>query len=144
MQFLCETTSDVFHEKMVVISLQMFCLDFFLILSGFLLTTSPTVGFSYLDLDYKRYIDLPSNAQTQTMRQEYSALENIRERWNAHGTNSWEVKSVHWLMVLLIIELEVAPHSDHTWRKIPDIQNAYLPIVRDLVSTNATVTTAAH
>ncbi len=142
MQFLCETTSDVFHEKTVVISPQMFCLDFFLILSGFLLTTSPTVGFNNLDLDYKRYIDLPPNAQTA--RPEYSALENIRERWKAHGTDLWGMTSVHWLMVLLIIELEVAPHGDHTWRKIPDIQNAYLPIVRDLVSTNATVTLAAH
>lgn len=120
----------------------MFCLHFFLILSGFLLTTSPTVGFNYLDLSYKTYIDLPPNAQTG--HPEYFALENIRERWKAHGTNSWGMKSVHWLMVLLIIELEVAPHCDHTWRKIPDIQNAYLPIVRDLVSTNATVTLAAH
>lgn len=120
----------------------MFCLDFFLIFPGFLLTASPTVGFNYLDLKYKRYIDLPSNAQTA--HPQYSALENIRERWKSDGTNSWGMKSVHWLMVLLIIELEVAPHCDHTWRKIPDIQNAYLPIVRDLVSTNATVTLAAH
>lgn len=41
-------------------------------------------------------------------------------------------------MVLLIIALEVTPHSDR--KDMPDIQNAYLPIVRDLAIKNSLVT----
>lgn len=53
------------------------------------------------------------------------------------------MKSADWLMVLLIIELDVTPHSDHLRKDMPDIQNAYLPIVRDLVIKNSLVAIVA-
>ncbi|KAF6228798.1 hypothetical protein HO173_011646 [Letharia columbiana] len=97
---------------------------------GFLLTTSPTVGLNYLDRYFARYVEVPSHAET--VHQDHSALENIRRGWELDGTASWEIKLVHWLMVLLVNELEVAPHNHRLWKNVPDIQNAYLPIVRDL------------
>ena len=45
------------------------------------------------------------------------------------------MKSVYWLMVLLIIELEVTPQNNRTRKDVTNIQNAYLPIVRELVSS---------
>lgn len=111
-------------------------------LLGFLLTTSPTVGLNYLDRYFARYVEVLSHAET--VHQDHSALENIRRRWELDGTASWEIKSVHWLMVLLVIELEVAPHNHRLWKNVPDIQNAYLPIVRDLVSKNQPVRVVAH
>lgn len=127
---------------MLVIALHSFYRDCLLIFLGFLFTTSPTVGFNYMDLGYERYIDIPSNAYT--VHPEYSALDSIRKRWETHGTTSWGMKSVPWLMVILIIELEVAPHGDHLRKNIPDIKNAYLPIVRDLVSTIPSEIFVAH
>ena len=43
------------------------------------------------------------------------------------------MKSMDWLLVSLIIELEITPHNGQS-RDIPNVQDAYLPIVRDLVS----------
>lgn len=142
MQSLCVITSDVFHEMMVVIIPQICYGDYFLILLGFLLTSSPTAGLNYVGKDFDTEIAIPPNART--MRPHYHALENIRRRWEIGGTTYWPLKSVHWLMVSLIIELEVTPHNHHSRKDVPDIQNAYLPVVRDLVSKVPLVTILAQ
>lgn len=48
-----------------------------------------------------------------------------------------------WLVGLLVVELEVTPHN-FPLRNVPDIHNAYLPIVRDLVSENQPITIVAQ
>lgn len=136
MQSLCVTTFDVFHEMMVVIVPQSFFRDCVLILLGFLLTTSPILGLNYVDTRFDEYIKL--ELVTQTAHRIYSALEEIRRRWEIQGTTHWPHKSVHWLMISLVIELEVTPHNHRSRKHVPDIQNAYLPVVRDLVSKKPT------
>lgn len=108
---------------------------------GFLLTTSPTIGLNYSNIFFEAAIKIAPD--DQTAHQDCSALENIRRRWDSDGTTSWPSMSVHWLMISLIIELEVTPHNDLS-RNVPDIQNAYLPIVRDLVSNNPPVIIVAY
>ncbi len=118
------------------------CRCCFLIPIGFLLTTSPAVGLNYLDKAFYENIEIPPNVHA--VHSDYSALENIRRKWSVDGTTSWPKKPVHWLMVSLIIELEVTPHNDRIKKKVPDIQNAYLPIVRDLVSKSPLLTTVTY
>ena len=142
MQSLCVTTSDVFHEMMVVIIPQTCYGDCFLILLGCLLTSSPTAGLNYVGKDFDMRIAIPPNARTT--HPDYHALENIRRRWEIEGTTFWPLKSVHWLMISLIIELEVTPHNHHSRKDVPDIQSAYLPVVRDLVSNIPIVTILAQ
>ena len=119
-----------------------FCHGCILIPIGFLLTTSPAVGLNYLDKEFYENIEIPPNVHA--VHSDYSALENIRRKWSVDGTTSWPMKSVHWLMVSLIIELEVTPHNDRTKKAVPDIQYAYLPIVRDLVSKSPLLTAVTH
>lgn len=123
-----------------------FCRDFILMLLGFLLTASPTVGINYLDTIVETYVGNSANAETARPVHLYSALENIRRRWERDGTSSWPMKTIDstdFLMVLLIIQLEVTPHNPKEGN-VPEIQNAYLPIVRDLVSENPTVAVVAN
>ncbi len=119
-----------------------FCHGCFLIPIGFLLTTSPAVDLDYLNIGFE--VKSGIEPYVHAAHPGDSALENIQRKWRIDGTTSWPIKSVHWLMVSLIIELEVTPHNDRTKKKVPDIQNAYLPIVRDLVSKSPLLTTVIN
>ena len=58
------------------------------------------------------------------------------KKFNSHN-------SVHWLTASLIVELMITPNNDRS-KYVPDIQHAYLPIVRDLVSKSSSVLVLAH
>lgn len=115
---------------------------------GFLLTTSPTVGFSYLDTAFARKIEIPPHAQTA--RENYSVLEVFQRGQGYDAAQKIDRTRLlpmqgmmGWLVGLLVVELEVTPHNLRL-RNVPDIQNAYLPIVRDLVSKNPPITIVAQ
>lgn len=131
MQFLCVTTFDAFHGMMVVKEVVNFLKGCLLMLPGFLLTTSPTVGFNYLRPWFERDVLIPPNIRTA--HPALFVLAKFQRQWEFDGTASWPMQSMDWLVVSLIIELETTPHNGHS-QDIPDVQNAYLPIVRDLVS----------
>ena len=131
MQSLCVTTFDAIHGMMVVKEVVNFLNRCSLMLPGFLLTTSPTVGLNYVGNWFERDVEIPPNVQ---YAQSYlSVLEHFQRRWGIDGTASWPMQPMDWLVVSLITELETTPNNRHA-RDIPDVQNAYLPIVRDLVS----------
>ena len=112
-----------------------FLKDCLLMMPGFLLTTSPTVGLNYLGPWFDLDVEIPPNLLAA--HPALFVLAHFRRRWESDGTASWPMQSVDWLVVSLIIELETTPHNGHS-RDIPDVQNAYLPIVRDLVSRKVT------
>lgn len=111
-------------------------------LLGFLLTTSPSVGLNYPDLEFAQFFESFPNFNVED--DSYSALEHIRRRWESEGTASWGSKTVHWLMIFLITELEATPRNYNRGRTVPDIQSAYLPVVRDLVCNQSPERTAAN
>ena len=118
------------------------CRNPILITLGFLLTTSPAVAFNELTAQLERGLKIPPSFQT--VLQDYSTLGFFWRGWKSSRTASWSsAESVHWLMVLLIIELEVTPYNGRLQNNVPDIQNAYLPIVRDLVRTKPLITSVA-
>lgn len=131
MQSLCVTTFDAFHGMMVVKEVVNFLKGCLLMLPGVLLTTSPTAGLNYLGPWFEAGIEFPENVRIA--HPELFVLAYFQRRWEVDGSASWPMQSMDWLVVSLIIELETTPHNGHS-RDTPDVQNAYLPIVRDLVS----------
>ena len=131
MQSLCVTIFDAIHGTMVVKEVVNFLNRYSLMLPGFLLTTSPTVGLNYVETWFERDVEIPPHVRAA--HPSLSVLEYFQRRWGIDGTASWPTQSMDWLVVSLITELETTPHNRHS-RDIPDVQNAYLPIVRDLVS----------
>lgn len=111
---------------------------------GFLLTTSPDVALTQLTIQLEKDFIIPPNSQTAY--QDYSAVGYILRGCESGGILSRveTVNLVHWLMVLLIIELEVSPYNGRLQKNVPNIQDAYLPIVRDLVRTKPLVTSVAN
>ena len=75
-----------------------------------------------------------------SIRPKYNVLEGIRDRWSGSsssgtgltGSTQWEVKNVEWLLLYIVSELDGTPYCHRS----PDIQKAYIPIVRRLVSSS--------
>lgn len=71
------------------------------------------------------------------MSPKYNVLEELRDRWSGSsssgtgltGSTRWEVKNVEWLLLYIVSELDGTPFCHRS----PDIQKAYIPIVRRLV-----------
>ena len=84
------------------------------------------------------------------VHQGFNVFEALTEQWKLDlklGCHKLPLdvssKAVRWLMVSLIIELMITPNNDRA-KDVPDIQHAYLPIVRDLVSKSSSVLVLAH
>ena len=92
---------------------------------------SPTAGVSFLDTKLPEKVQVPSNTSTES--ESVNVLEFLRHTYANTGTNTWPSKSVEWFLVRLITKVLVVPHGWHSGSTIPEIQNAYLPLVRDLV-----------
>ena len=92
---------------------------------------SPTAGVSFLDINLPKEIQVPPNANTES--ESVNVLEHLRKVYADTGTDTWPSKSVEWFLVRLIAEILVVPHGLYSGSTIPEIQNAYLPLVRDLV-----------
>ena len=134
---------DALREMMVILNRPRSTINLSNLCVGFLLTTSSAAGLSYLDTDFKRQIMVPPNSNRVHLR--FDVFEALREQWitypevsRGHGP-----RTMHFLMVLLIIELMITPNNDRS-KDVPDIQHAYLPIVQDLVSKSSSVLILAH
>ena len=106
---------------------------------GLLLTYSSAAGLSYLNRSFKSQITVPPNSSG--VHPVFDVINNLRYQWISDleegkpGETAAEEEPVLWLMLSLIIELMITPNN-HWSKDVPDIQHAYLPIVRDLVSKN--------
>ena len=71
-------------------------------------------------------------------------IEFLREEYKVRGSQDWPSRSAAWLLVRLMTKLMCVPHGRHSGRTVPEIQKAYLPLVRDLVSGFLLTTRAPH
>ena len=84
------------------------------------------------------------------VHQGFDVFEALTEQWKSNLESEQHdlpidvsSKAVRWLMVSLIAELMTTPNNDRA-KNVPDIQHAYIPIVRDLVSKSSSVLVLAH
>lgn len=62
-----------------------------------------------------------------------SVLTSIYQRFSSGGTKRWPTKSVEWLLIYIITEFQSTPNTLFGRGTVPEIQDAYRPVVRDLV-----------
>lgn len=100
-----------------------------LIVLGFVLSMSPMTGINFLKLELSEDVQLAPSLRSE---QPLSVLEHLKKAFADEGTKMWPSKTAEWFAVRLITKVLVVPHS-HGDNTIPNIQKAYLPLVRDLV-----------
>lgn len=140
---------DALCEMMVVLNRPRSTINLVQFVRRLSFTTSSAAGLSYLDTDFKRQITVSPNFNRIHLRLDVFAA--LREQWitnpevsRGHGPRTgYPSRAVHSLTVLLIIDLMITPNNDRS-KDVPDIQHAYLPIVRDLVSKSSSVLFLAH
>ena len=92
---------------------------------------SPIAGISYLDRALLQDIHTRPGARAANDRASF--IGHFIDQYSASGTDAWPAKSAEWFIVDMLTKLLETPRSLGTGRTIPGIQNAYLPLVRDLV-----------
>jgi len=95
---------------------------------------SPTAGISFLDRTILQEIQMRPG--TRAANEEASFIGDYMNRYSKSGTNNWPTKTPEWFIVDMLTQLLITPHSLPTGRTVPEIQNAYLPLVRELVNTS--------
>ena len=100
---------------------------------------SPTAGVSFLERAALQNIQ--QKPGTRVADDMNSFLGNFIRKYSESGsspcgTQTWPVKSAEWFIVDMLTQLLITPHGSATGRTVPEIQNAYLPLVRDLVSVS--------
>ena len=100
---------------------------------------SPTAGISFLDRIFLQ--EIQTRSSTRAVNEEAAFIGDYLNRCSKSGTRYWPAKTTEWFVIAMLTQLLVTPHSLHTGRTIPEIQNAYLPLVRDLVSAHHFCTT---
>ena len=101
-----------------------------MIFIGYLLTMSPSAGVNYINTHLSNEIQIPFKPRLDEAHE--SVLEVIRRKYFTKSENGESLIDVRCLLVDLIAEYESTPTA--RGETITDIQHAYLPIVRDLVS----------
>ncbi|KAL9597541.1 MAG: hypothetical protein Q9179_004228 [Wetmoreana sp. 5 TL-2023] len=99
---------------------------------GMLLTLSPPMGVHHLHSSMLEDIQMPPRAKDEL--NDDSALNNLRYKLTQLTTLGSE--SAEWFAVYLMSVVTIAPHSKLR-RDMPEIRDAYQPIVRDLKSRQA-------
>ena len=97
---------------------------------GYLLTMSPSAGVNYVNTHLSNEIQIPFKPRLDEAHE--SVLEVIRRKYFTKSESGLPLVDVKCLLVDLIAEYESTPTA--RGESITDIQHAYLPIVRDLVS----------
>ena len=92
---------------------------------------SPTAGISFLDRTYLQ--EIRSRPSLRAENEQASFIGSFMRRYSTSGTETWPVKTPEWFIVDMLTQLLLTPHTPPTGRTVPEIQNAYLPLVRDLV-----------
>ena len=93
---------------------------------------SPSAGVNYVNSHLSSEIKIPFKPRLDEAHE--SVLETIREKYSIRLQNGRPLRSVECLLIDLITEYESTPTA--RGETITDIQHAYLPIVRDLVSSH--------
>ena len=91
---------------------------------------SPSAGVNYVNTHLSNEIQIPFKPRLDEAHE--SVLEVIRRKYFTKCENGESLIDVRCLLVDLIAEYESTPTA--RGETITDIQHAYLPIVRDLVS----------
>ena len=94
---------------------------------------SPTTSVSFLDVNMTEWTGKPPSEATGAA--EAYVVEFLRQAYQERGSMDWSSKTGGWLLVRLMTKLLCVPHGPHSGRTVPEIQQAYLPLVRDLVGT---------
>ena len=100
---------------------------------GYLLTMSPSAGVNYINNNLSNEIQIPFKPRLEEAHE--SVLEVIRRKYSTKSESGLFLVDVRCLLVDLIAEYESTPTA--RGETITDIQHAYLPIVRDLVSLHS-------
>ena len=98
---------------------------------GYVLTMSPTAGISFLDRAFLQEIGRRPGVRAEN--EQASFIGSFMQRYSVSGTRTWPIKTPEWFIVDMLTQLLITPHTPPTGRTVPEIQNAYLPLVRDLV-----------
>ena len=101
--------------------------------TGYLLTMSPSAGVNYVNTHLTNEIQIPFKPRLDEAHE--SVLEVIRRKYFTKSENGESLIDVRCLLVDLIAEYESTPTP--RGEAITDVQHAYLPIVRDLVSLHS-------
>lgn len=100
---------------------------------GFVLTLSPLAGVGMVD---KRTLqEMQSRPGTRAARDDTSFLGSFMDKYAASGIAGWPTKSTLWFVVMLLTELLATPRKNSSGIPVPSIQRAYIPTIRDLVSS---------
>lgn len=97
---------------------------------------SPAKGIHNLDKDSLQILRTPPNAGIHD--REYHILEHLRRQGSGIGCfdagfTVWSAPNVECLMLAIITGLQWTPTKPQPGKGVSAIQDAYIPIVRDLV-----------
>ena len=103
-------------------------------LPGYLLSMSPTTSVSFLDLRMSHWIRKPPHESTNSKEAEDAyVVEFLRQSYKKSGSVDWPSAAANWLFVRILTKCIAVPHGHHSGRTIPEVQKAYIPLVRELV-----------
>lgn len=98
---------------------------------GIILSMSSSASVYFLDVGMDQWIQKPPKEAMDA--EEANVFEYLRQAYAKAGTKDWPFKTAEWFLVRLMTKVLVVPHGRHEGRTIPEIQKAYLPLLRDLV-----------
>lgn len=101
-------------------------------LPGFGLTLSPLAGTSFINQTWVQ--ELSSQPNKRAANDKKSVIGYFMNRFAAHGTAKWPVHSTTWFVVEMLTKLLTTPCQSYSGTPVPNIQRAYMPFIRDLVS----------
>lgn len=89
-------------------------------------------GVNYLDRNLRRHLEEPSDAIFDN--DVASAVAFVRHHFKHSGTQNWHRVAVEWLVVHLMTEIGVTPHSDRQGYNAPTLEVAYQEVIQQFVS----------
>lgn len=92
---------------------------------------SPTAGVSFPSINITEELRVPPT--TGAISESLHVLQYLREAYAKTGTDTWPSRFAEWFLIRLITKVLVVSHDLHSGGTTPEIQKAYLPLVRDLV-----------
>lgn len=103
-------------------------------ISGHLLTLSPMTGIDYLDKNFPQA--LAQSPRDRPYDDDHYILDHILQHWLYHpmDTSDPSYKTADRLLLDIFARLQSSPTNQRAGGNMPDIQNAYIPVVRALVS----------
>jgi len=101
------------------------------VLLGFLLTFSPQTGLDYIGRDFQDSLADPLGL---IYNPKASVIAHCAEMFKSSGTSTWHRPTVEWLMVYVLTEAAVTPHTIRDGYGSMTVLNAYHEQALELVS----------